>query len=46
MGQTEGELMATYTALEHAASILSRLAFSTSINKLEVKLNAALRTAT
>ena len=44
-------LMATYKsvmrpALEYASSIWSPLAFSTSINKLQVMQNTALRTAT
>ena len=50
-GKHKETLMATYKAvmrpaLEYASSILSALASSTSINKLQVMQNAALRTAT
>ena len=50
-GKQKEILMATYKAvmrpaLEHASSIWSPLACSTSINKLHVMQNAALRTAT
>ena len=44
-GKQKETLMATYT-MEYASSIWSPLAFSTSINKLQVMQNAALRTAT
>ena len=50
-GKQKETLMATYnavmrTALEYASSIWSPLAFSTSINKLQVMQNAVLSTAT
>ena len=50
-GKQKETLMATYTAvmrpaLEYASSVWSPIASSTSINKLQVMQNAALRTAT
>ena len=50
-GKQKETLMATYKAvmrpaLEYASSVWSPIAFSTSINKLQVMQNAALRTAT
>ena len=50
-GKQKETLMVTYKAvmrqaLEYASSIWSSLASSTSINKLQVMQNAALRTAT
>ena len=50
-GKQKGTLMATYKAvmrpaLEYASSVWSPIACTTSINKLQVMQNAALRTAT